>query len=216
MIPSPGGCADGCCGEAGGAHGPGTSQSLPQFTQLSAGAPARPPPEPHTLQTDSGSLLPLTGHQPPLLGGGGSSPGVPGVEVGAEMKGPAPDRNQGEDTEAGLLGGQERRWLRLSLARPVPLGALGPAQGGMGSSWREQPSQDSGPGAPVPRAAPSHLLPLGPVLRRQPPQEGTSVLFPAVHLFSTYLWSTYCVPIYGAPAVCWDCSRPWGCHRKQN
>lgn len=60
------------------------------------------PPEPHTLQTDSGSLLPLTGHQPPLLGGGGSSPGVPGVEVGAEMKGPAPDRDQGEDMRLGF------------------------------------------------------------------------------------------------------------------
>ena len=46
MIPSLGGCADGCCGEAGGAHGPGTSQSLPQVTQLSAGAPARPPQSP--------------------------------------------------------------------------------------------------------------------------------------------------------------------------
>ena len=114
MIASPGVCVEGCYGEAGG--GPQMSQSLSQFTQLSAGAPARRPhPEPHALQTGSGSLLPLTGRQPPLLGGGGSSPGVPGAEVGAEMKGPAPDRDQGKDTEAGLLGGQERWWLRLSL-----------------------------------------------------------------------------------------------------
>lgn len=84
-------------------------------SSLQGPQPAPTPPEPHALQTDSGSLLPLTGCQPPLLGGGGSLPGVPGAEVGAEMKGPAPDRDQGEDTEAGLLGGQERRWLRLSL-----------------------------------------------------------------------------------------------------
>lgn len=31
------------------------------------------------------------------------------------MKAQHPDRDQGEDTEAGLLGGQERWWLRLSL-----------------------------------------------------------------------------------------------------
>lgn len=191
------------------------SQSLPQFTQLSAGSPARRPlPEPHSLQTGSGSLLPLTGCQPPLLGGGSSSPGVLGVKVGAEMKGPAPDRDQGEDT--GWASGRTGKMVAKTLTGVTcPPWGLGPAQGGVGSSRREQPSQDSGPGAPSPRAAPGHLLPLSPVLGRRP-QEGTSVPSRAVHLFSTYLWSTYCVPIYGAPTVCWGCSRPCGCHRKQN
>lgn len=66
--------------------GPRPPQSLPRFTQLSAG-PSQAPQSPKVFRQTWLALFQLTGHQPPSAGWGSSSPGVPGVEMRMEMKG---------------------------------------------------------------------------------------------------------------------------------